>query len=227
MSTATERNTGRPAGPRPPSTFIYAVVGLLVAVLLLGAGGFLWLTGSTGGPSVGGPFTLENSSGKTVTDRDFRGKYMLVYFGYTYCPDVCPTTLNAVAAALDKLGPKAKDLSPIFITVDPQRDTPEVMREYTQSFDPRIVGLTGTPQQIAAAAREYGAYYVRHWTGPGANDYVMDHSTYLYVIDPRGKFVRAFDTDMSGDRIVDALRELMLQGRRKGTEGRDGDSRVN
>ena len=155
MSTATERNAGRPAGPRPPSTFVYAVAGLLVAVLLLGAGGFLWLTGSTGGPSVGGPFTLENSSGKTVTDRDFRGKYMLVYFGYTYCPDVCPTTLNAVAAALDKLGPKAKDLSPIFITVDPQRDTPDVMKQYTGAFSPELIGLTGTPDEIARVAKEY------------------------------------------------------------------------
>ena len=153
MSTTTERNTGRPANPRPPATFIYAVVGLLVAVLLLGAGGFLWLTGSTGGPAIGGPFTLESSSGKTVTDRDFRGKYMLVYFGYTYCPDVCPTTLNAVAAALDKLGPKAKDLRPIFITVDPQRDTPAVMKQYTAAFSPDLIGLTGTPDADRQAWR--------------------------------------------------------------------------
>jgi protein SCO1 len=177
--------------------------------------------------TIGGPFTLSMPDGTTVTDQTYRGKWLLVYFGYTFCPNSCPTTLLEVATALKKLGLDAAQVQPLFITVDPQRDTPEVMREYTQSFDPRIVGLTGTPQQIAAAAREYGAYYVRHWTGPGANDYVMDHSTYLYVIDPRGKFVRAFDTDMSGDRIVDTLRELMLQGRRKGTEGRDGDSRVN
>jgi protein SCO1/2 len=153
--------------------------------------------------TIGGPFTLSMPDGTTVTDQTYRGKWLLVYFGYTFCPNSCPTTLLEVATALKKLGLDAAQVQPLFITVDPQRDTPEVMREYTQSFDPRIVGLTG------------------------ANDYVMDHSTYLYVIDPRGKFVRAFDTDMSGDRIVDALRELMLQGRRKGTEGRDGDSRVN
>ena len=175
--------------------------------------------------TIGGPFTLSTPDGTTVTDQTYRGKWLLVYFGYTFCPNSCPTTLLEVATALKKLGLDAAQVQPLFITVDPQRDTPKVMEQYTQSFDPRIVGLTGTSQQIAAAAREYGAYYVRHPTGPGANDYVMDHSTYLYVIDPRGKFVRAFDTATSGDRIADALRELMARGRREGTEGRDGNSR--
>jgi protein SCO1 len=175
--------------------------------------------------TIGGPFTLSTPDGTTVTDQTYRGKWLLVYFGFTYCPNSCPTTLFEVAAALKRLGPDAAQVQPLFITVDPERDTPNVMRQYTESFDPRIVGLTGTPQQIAAAAREYGAYYVPHRTGPGANDYVMDHSTYLYVIDPRGKFVRAFDTGTSGDGIADVLRELMTQGRREGREGRDGDSR--
>jgi protein SCO1/2 len=209
MSTATERNTGRPAGPRPPSTFIYAVVGLLVAVLLLGAGGFLWLTGSTGGPSVGGPFTLENSSGKTVTDRDFRGKYMLVYFGYTYCPDVCPTTLNAVAAALDKLGPKAKDLSPIFITVDPQRDTPDVMKQYTGAFSPELIGLTGTPDEIARVAKEYRVYYAKHVTGTGPGDYSMDHSSVIYLMGPDGRFIAPIRADGSGDEMAAEVGKLV------------------
>ena len=159
--------------------------------------------------TIGGPFTLSTPDGTTVTDQTYRGKWLLVYFGYTFCPNSCPTTLLEVATALKKLGPDAAKVQPLFITVDPQRDTPKVMRQYTESFDPRIVGLTGTPQQIAAAAQEYGAYYVRHPTGPGADDYVMDHSTYLYVMDPQGKFVRAFDTGTSGDRIADALRELM------------------
>jgi len=175
--------------------------------------------------TIGGPFTLSTPDGMTVTDQTYRGKWLLVYFGFTYCPNSCPTTLFEVAAALKRLGPDAAQVQPLFITVDPERDTPNVMQQYTQSFDPRIVGLTGTPQQIAAAAQEYGAYYVPHRTGPGANDYVMDHSTYLYVIDPRGKFVRAFDTGTSGDGIADVLHELMTQGRREGTEGRDGDSR--
>jgi protein SCO1 len=173
--------------------------------------------------TIGGPFTLSTSNGITVTERTYRGKWLLVYFGYTFCPSSCPTTLLEVAAALNKLGADASEVQPLFITIDPQRDTPKVMQQYTQSFDPRIVGLTGSAEQIAAAAHEYGAYYVRHATGPGANDYVMDHSTYLYVMDPRGSFVRAFEVDTSADRIAEALRALIAQGRHEGAEGRVGD----
>jgi protein SCO1/2 len=209
MSTTTDRNTRRPPGQRPPATFIYAVLGLLVAVLLLGAGGFLWLTGSTGGPSIGGPFTLENSAGKTVTDRDFRGKYMLVYFGYTYCPDVCPTTLNAVADALDKLGPKAAALRPIFITVDPGRDTPTVMKQYTGAFSPALIGLTGTPDEIAQVAKEYRVYYAKHVTGPGPNDYSMDHSSILYLMGPDGRFIAPIRADESGDEMATTISKLV------------------
>ncbi len=180
---------------------------------------------ATSAVTIGGPFTLSTPDGTTVTDQTYRGKWLLVYFGYTFCPSSCPTMLLDVATALKKLGPDAAEVQPLFITVDPQRDTPEVMRQYTQSFDPRILGLVGTPQQIAAVAKEYGAYYVSHRTGPGANDYVMDHSTYLYVMDPQGKFVRAFETDTTGDRIADALRGLIAQGRHEGTKRRDANSR--
>jgi protein SCO1/2 len=170
--------------------------------------------------TVGGPFALTAPDGTTVTDQTYRGKWLLVYFGYTFCPDTCPTTLIEIATALEKLGLDAAKLQPIFITVDPQRDTPEVMGKYTQSFDPRIVGLTGNSQQIAAVAQEYGAYYVPHKTGPGAEDYLMDHSSYLYVMDPRGKFVRAFDADAPGDQIADILRELMARPSERGGLGR-------
>jgi protein SCO1/2 len=169
--------------------------------------------------TIGGPFTLIAPDGTTVTDQTFRGKWLLVYFGYTFCPNTCPMTLNEIATALEKLGADAAKLKPLFITVDPQRDTREVLDQYTQSFDPRIVGLTGNPQQIAAVAKEYGAYWAAHKTGPGAEDYVMDHSSYLYVMDPEGKFVRAFDADTPGDRIADALRELMAQPREGGSHG--------
>ena len=169
--------------------------------------------------TIGGAFTLSTPDGTTVTDQTYRGKWLLVYFGYTFCPNSCPTTLLEVATALKKLGPDATQVQPLFITIDPQRDTPKVMRQYTESFDPRIVGLAGTPEQIAAAAQEYGAYYVRHRTGPGTGDYVMDHSTYLYVMDPQGQFVRAFNTGTSGDQIADALCELIAQGRHSGAKG--------
>jgi protein SCO1 len=174
---------------------------------------------ATSAVTIGGPFTLSAPDGSLVTDQTYRGKWLLVYFGYTSCPDSCPTMLVEIAAALKKLGPDAARIQPLFITVDPQRDTPEMMQQYTQSFDPRIIGLTGTPQQIAAVAQEYGAYYVRHMTGPGAEDYVMDHSTYLYVMDPRGKFVRAFHSDTSGDQIAEALRKLLARGPHEGAAG--------
>jgi protein SCO1 len=168
--------------------------------------------------AIGGPFTLSTPDGTTVTDGTYRGKWLLVYFGYTFCPSSCPATLLAVTAALEELGQDAAQVQALFITVDPQRDTPNVMRQYIESFDPRIVGLTGTPQQIAAAAQEYGAYYVQHSTGASPDDYVVDHSTYLYVMDPLGKFVLAFEADTSGDRIADALRALIAQ-RNQGMDG--------
>jgi protein SCO1/2 len=163
--------------------------------------------------TIGGPFTLTSPDGATVTEQTYRGKWLLVYFGYTSCPDACPTALLEITTALEKLGPDADKFQPLFITVDPQRDTPAVMGDYTQSFDPRIVGLTGTPQQIAAVAGEYGVYYLPHRSGPNAESDLMDHSTYLYLMDPEGKFVRGFDADTQGDRIAEAVRGAMAKAR--------------
>jgi protein SCO1 len=179
---------------------------VLAAILTVGQPAAPTTTSSV---TIGGPFSLTAPDGTTVTDQTYRGKWLLVYFGYTFCPNTCPTTLLEIAAALEKLGPDAAKVQPIFITVDPKRDTPKVMAQYTQSFDSRIVGLTGTPEQIAAVAQEYGAYYVAHKSGDGANDYTMDHSTYLYVMDPRGQFVQAFDADTPADRIADDLLRLV------------------
>jgi len=173
--------------------------------------GLLSRATTTSAVTIGGPFALIAPDGTTVTEQTFRGKWLLVYFGYTFCPNTCPMTMNEIATALEKLGTDATKMQPLFITVDPQRDTREVLEQYTRSFDPRIVGLTGSPQQIDAVTQEYGAYAARDKTGPGPEDYVIDHSTYLYVMDPGGKFVRAFDADTSGDRIADALRELLAQ----------------
>ena len=162
--------------------------------------------------TVGGPFTLTAPDGTTVTDQTYDGKWLLVYFGFTFCPNTCPTALLDMATALQKLGPDAGKVQVLFITVDPRRDTPAVMGKYTQSFDPRIVGLTGTAEQIAAVAKEYGAYYAPHRTGPGSDDYVMDHSTYIYLMDPHSKFVRGFDAEASGDQIADGVRKAMARG---------------
>jgi len=179
------RPTQRP--PAPP-ILPYAVAGVLLALLMFGTAGFLWFGGSARA-SIGGPFTLVNGAGQQVTDRSFRGKYMLVYFGYTYCPDVCPTTLQSLAGALDALGAKANDVAPIFITVDPARDTPAVMQRYAAAFSRRLIGLTGTPVEIAQVEKEYHVYARKHVTGPGPNDYGMDHSSVIYVMGPNGRFV--------------------------------------
>jgi protein SCO1/2 len=201
MSSTSDPATGRPGGVRPPS-FIYGIIGLLVAVLLLGTGAFVWLSGDGTASLVGGPFTLQDGNGKQVTDRDFRGKYMLVYFGYTFCPDVCPTTLNEVADAVDRLGPKADRLQPIFITVDPKRDTPSVVKQYTAAFSPRLIGLTGSPEQIAQVAKEYRVYYAEHRAGPGPGDYTMDHSSILYLMGPDGKFIAPIRADETGAEMA-------------------------
>nr|WP_294517685.1 SCO family protein [uncultured Rhodopila sp.] len=195
-----------------PQRRLYAAMGVLLAVLLLGAGVFMWLSGGAGGGNgiaIGGPFTLEDGNGKPVTDRDFRGKYTLVYFGYTFCPDVCPTTLSAVADAMDKLGPDAAKVRPVFITVDPARDTPPVVKKYTAAFGPEITGLTGTPDQIARVAKEYRVYYAEHRTGPGPNDYSMDHSSVLYLMDPNGAFLAPVRADQTADEIAANLKKLM------------------
>ena len=208
MTATDDPGAGQASRPRVPA-LLYGVAGLLVAALLLGAGAFVWLSGGgPGGSLVGGPFTLEDGNGRQVTDRDFRGKYMLVYFGYTFCPDVCPTTLNEVANALDRLGPKADRLQAIFITVDPNRDTPAVMKQYAAAFSPRLLGLTGTPEEIARAAKAYRVYYAEHRTGPGPNDYSVDHSSILYLMDPDGKFVAPIQADQTGADIAADLDRL-------------------
>jgi protein SCO1/2 len=161
--------------------------------------------------TVGGPFLLTAPDGTTVTDETYRGKWLLVFFGYTSCPDLCPTTLNEIANALNELGPRAARLQPIFITVDPARDTPKVMGKYTAAFDQRIVGLSGSAQQIAAVAQAYGAYSVQRKIGDGTDDYAVDHSSYIYIMNPQGKFVRGLNFDTPSDRIAETLQHLMTQ----------------
>jgi protein SCO1 len=205
MSASTDPS---PRGGRPPAV-VYGVIGLVIALLILGTGAFVWLSQGGTASFVGGPFTLADGAGMQVTDRDFRGKYMLVYFGYTFCPDVCPTTLNEVADALDHLGAKADRLQPIFITVDPKRDTPAVMKQYVAAFTPRLIGLTGSDEQIAKVAQEYRVYYAEHRTGPGPNDYTMDHSSVLYLMGPDGKFIAPIRADEDGTQMAADLGRLM------------------
>ncbi len=182
----------------------YTLVGAALAAVLLIAGITLW--GNVGGvPSIGGPFHLTDGDGRQVTDRDFRGRWMLIYFGYTFCPDVCPTTLNQVAEAMDLLGAKADRLQPVFISVDPGRDTPSVVKQYALAFSPKLIGLTGSPEEIATVAREYRVYYAVHRTGDKPGDYTVDHSSILYLIDPEGRFVAPIRADSSGKEMAEVL----------------------
>ena len=197
--------------PAPASAAaLYAVIGVLLAVLSVGAGAYIWVGGGRSAVAgIGGPFTLTDGNGKQVTDQDFRGKYMLVFFGFTFCPDICPTTLNTVSDALDRLGPKADKIAPLFITVDPKRDTPAVVKQYAAAFGPRIVGLTGTPEQIKAVAKAYRVYYAEHRTGEGPGDYSMDHSSVMYLMGPDGTFVAPLRAEQSGADIAATLAKLM------------------
>lgn len=157
--------------------------------------------------AIGGPFTLMDTSSKTVSDQTYRGKWLLVYFGYTFCPDACPTALTNVSGSLEKLGSEAAKIEPLFITVDPKRDTPAVMGEYLKSFDPRIVGLTGSQAQIDSAAKAYRVYIAPQKSN--GEDYLVDHSAYFYLVNPQGKFVNVIGGDTSGDQMADKLRSMM------------------
>ncbi len=176
-------------------TILAAIVGLL-ALAALAAG--LTLRPRPGGDAqsaIGGPFTLVDGAGRTVTDRDFAGRWRLVYFGYTHCPDACPTTLGDVGAALDRLPPSDRArVRVLFITVDPARDTPPVMAEYARAFGPEFVGLTGTPAQLAAVEASYHVYSRRRELSGG--DYAMDHSSIIYVMRPDGGFAGLLDDGM-------------------------------
>ena len=163
---------------------------------------------SSGTALVGGPFSLTSTDGKTVTDRDFSGRYMLVFFGFTHCPDICPAELQVIAQALDRLGDKAKKVVPIFITVDPERDTPQAMAEYVKSFGPNFVGLTGSPEAIATVAKAYRVAYSKIETKDSPGDYTVDHSALVYLMGPDGKYVTHFSYGISAEKLVEKLDKL-------------------
>ena len=164
---------------------------------------------TAGAAAIGGPFTLVDHHGNTVTDKDYRGKYMMVYFGYTYCPDVCPTTLSTISAALDMLPPEqAKKVVVLFISVDPHRDTPKVLADYVPNFSDQIVGLTGTPEQIKAAARAYKAFYAKAEV-QGPDDYLMDHSAFVYLMGPDGKYMSLFRHGVQADDMAKQLKQAI------------------
>jgi len=167
------------------------------------------ILGSTGQALIGGPFELVDHTGRAVTEQDFRGKYMLVYFGFTHCPDICPSTLQVVATAVDALGDAADEIVPIMVTVDPERDTRELLAGYVTAFHPRLVGLTGSPAQVAQALKAYRIYAqkVPDPDDASGDTYTMDHSSFLYLMDRRGRFVTHFTHGTTAETLAKRLAE--------------------
>ena len=183
---------------RIPILIAACVVGLLVLA------GLAWRAGvfheaPSAGP--GGPFQLVDQDGKATTEKVLKGKWTVVFFGFTYCPDVCPTTMAALGQAQDRLGPKAKDVQVIFVSVDPERDTPAQLKTYlsNDSFPKGTIGLTGTPDQVAVAAKAYRVFYQKSGTG---SDYLVNHSTAAYLMDPKGRFARVIPFGIGPDEIA-------------------------
>jgi protein SCO1 len=199
----------------PMSTPLHRL--LLCGIALLassGAGAFVARTAGFG-PGVaqgtpGGPFLLEAVSAKKVSDASLRGRWLLVYFGYTSCPDICPMTLSGIAAALDKLGPVAAKIQPVFISIDPERDTPDRADSFVKAVDPRILGLSGSVAEIAAVAKEYRVFF-RKVPSADPSEYLMEHSSYVFLMDPQGRYVTLFTVAEveAPDEMASRLRGLV------------------
>lgn len=194
----------------------FAILAAIVVCAFLGGTWFLTRSqgpdcgsGTVGGGAVGGPFTLIDEGGATVTDADVITGPTLVYFGYTFCPDVCPFDTARNAEAVEILSGRGYEVKPVFISVDPKRDTPEVMRDFTEYVHPGMLGLTGSPEQVAAAARAYRAYYKAQAPEAGQEDfYLVDHSTFTYLMTPSG-FLDFFRRDETPEQMADRTQCLL------------------
>ena len=186
----------------------FAAVTLLVAVAI---GVYALMSSpkqgqrSFGEALVGGPFTMVNQKGETVTEKSFAGKPMLLFFGYTYCPDVCPTELQVMAEALRQLGDKASDIQPILVSIDPARDTPQVLADYVANFGPQFVGLTGTPDQVKAMADAYRVFYAKVENKDDPQAYLMDHSSIIYLMGADGKFLKHFTYSTDAKALAEGI----------------------
>jgi protein SCO1 len=195
---------------------LWTLVGLAVLGL---AGVTVWRYAGPGargaaassGPAIGGPFQLVDQTGRPVDQSILRHRWTAVFFGYTFCPDVCPTTLQTLGAASEQLGPRAKDFQVVFVTVDPARDTPAKLKDYLSSaaFPRGTIGLTGTPEQIAAVARAYGVYYQKDGAGAG---YAVDHSSAIYLMNPEGRFDSVIAFGLTPEQTRDQILKAMRQG---------------
>ena len=193
---------------RPYQAVLIAATGLVVAAIaafVLYGGG----PGGSGVAAIGGPFTLTDQKGKTRTEEDLKGAYNLIYFGYTFCPDVCPTALQVMTNAMDQLDTDTQNkITPVFITIDPARDTVKQLESYVENFHPRMIGLTGTDEQIAQAARAYRVYYAKSKdTNEDTTEYLMDHSSIVFLMDTKGIYVTHFTHATEAERMAETLRQ--------------------
>lgn len=193
---------------RKLTVLIGALFAVVAAAALIAV--YAWRDGGAGGIArIGGPFALVDQDGAARTDEDFRGRYLMIYFGYTFCPDVCPTALADMAIALDDLGPMAARVQPLFVSVDPARDTPQRLKSYVVEFHPRLIGLTGSDDQVTRAARAYRVYYAKVEDAAAGADYLMDHSSIVYLMDPEGRYVTHFGHGTSPETMAERLREAL------------------
>lgn len=195
----------------PRRSVLILAISLMMAAVAIGAAALLIRKppgGASGEALVGGPFSLTDHTGRRLTEKDFLGRHMLVFFGYTYCPDICPTELQVMTAAIEELGPAGENIQPVFVTIDPERDTPQVLASYVENFGSRLIGLTGTPEDIAAVARAYRVYYAKA-PGGDAAAYLMDHSSTIILMGPDGRFVRHFTYTTDAAALAAALKEAV------------------
>lgn len=164
---------------------------------------------TSGEALVGGAFELTDHTGRRVTDQDFRNQYLLVFFGFTNCPDVCPTSLQAMTETMELLGEKATKVRPLFITVDPERDTAALLASYVANFHERLVGLTGSPDDVKAAASAYRIYYAKSEGGELNGEYTMDHSSIIYFMGPDGKFLTHFTHGTSAEKMREEMSKFL------------------
>lgn len=195
---------------------LLVILGGFLLGMLIGVGALLLNTDrqqnrviTSGEALIGGPFELVGQDGKTVTDKDFLGRYMLVFFGFTHCPDICPAELQVMSAALDDLGADADKVVPIFITLDPERDTPDAVSTYVANFGENFVGLTGSPEQIAKAAKAYRVSYRKFQDESMGDNYTVDHSALVYLMGPDGKFVTHIPYGTPPEKMAETLRRYL------------------
>jgi protein SCO1/2 len=196
-------------------------IGLLLAIVVIAAAAAVaeWLvirdpdvtkapTGVIANVQIGGPFTLTDHTGRQVTERDYLGNFTLVFFGYTFCPDVCPTVLGDIALALDELGDDAVAVTPLMITIDPERDTPDKLAEYVPLFHERLIGLTGTTEQIDQVAKAYRIFF-RRVEDPNYTYYLMDHTSFVYLLNPEGEVASLFRYGTPPEEMAKLIRQQL------------------